>query len=81
MGRILFWLLLALVAYLGYRWWRVKRASLQRSASEPAQVEAMVRCAACGLNLPQSEALATDGQWFCSEEHRRRGATAPDSEG
>ena len=73
MGRILFWLLLALVAYLGYRWWRIKqRPTVGRDAAERAQVETMVRCEVCGLNLPRSEALAAADRWYCSEEHRAR---------
>lgn len=32
----------------------------------------MVRCAECGLHLPQAEAIAADERYFCCEEHRRR---------
>jgi hypothetical protein len=38
----------------------------------------MVKCEVCGLNLPQSDALAAPGadpkRWFCCEEHRRQAA-------
>jgi uncharacterized protein len=37
----------------------------------PPQVERMVPCGHCGVNLPQSEALESGGRFFCSEEHRR----------
>jgi uncharacterized protein len=34
--------------------------------------EAMVRCAHCGLHVPQSEAIMlSSGTGFCSDEHRR----------
>jgi uncharacterized protein len=74
MGRLFFWLLLALAAYVGYRWWRVKQhAAVERDAPVQPQVESMVRCAVCGLNLPQSEAMQARGRWYCGEEHRRAG--------
>ena len=31
----------------------------------------MVRCAECGLHLPESEAIAYQGKHFCCQEHRR----------
>lgn len=35
----------------------------------------MVACAHCGLHLAQAEALQdAEGRWFCSEDHRARGA-------
>ncbi len=30
-----------------------------------------VRCAQCGVHIPQEEALTADGKYFCSDEHRR----------
>jgi len=33
--------------------------------------EDMVRCAHCGVLLPSSESVESDGARFCSEEHRR----------
>jgi len=32
--------------------------------------ESMVRCAHCGVHLPNGESLAVDGRYFCSEQHR-----------
>ncbi len=29
-----------------------------------------VKCARCGLHLPRDEAIASGGQWYCSERHR-----------
>jgi len=74
MGRILFWVLLALAGYLVYRWIRIKQqSSLARDAGVRPEVEMMVRCEVCGLNLPRSDALGGDDRWYCGEEHRRRG--------
>ena len=73
MGRILFWLLAGLAAYLGVKWLLAKqRPSVERAKGEVQEIEAMVSCAACGLNLPQSEALQQGERWYCSEDHRRR---------
>jgi uncharacterized protein len=34
----------------------------------------MVSCAHCGLHLPRTDALPAGERFFCSEEHRQRGA-------
>ena len=33
--------------------------------------EDMVRCRHCGLHLPRGESLSAEGDFYCSEEHRR----------
>jgi len=33
----------------------------------------MIRCAHCGLYLPEGEAHAGGGELYCSEAHRRAG--------
>ncbi|HTN47970.1 MAG TPA: PP0621 family protein [Burkholderiaceae bacterium] len=77
MGRILFFLLLAVAAYVVWKW--LQRASTgrttdqRRSSAAPAQ--AMVSCAHCGLHLPRSDALVAGDRYFCSDEHRRLGAS------
>jgi uncharacterized protein len=77
MGRVLFWFLVGLAAYALWRWWDVRRRLPDRgdggAAARDRRGEAMVRCESCGLNVPQSEALADGPRWYCSEEHRRRG--------
>lgn len=74
MGRILFYVLLGIAAYVVYRWWRASQRVEQGRAGTTAREssEPMVRCDQCGVNLPQSEALAGGGRWYCSEDHRRR---------
>jgi uncharacterized protein len=75
MGRILFWFLLGLALYAAWRWWSVKqRTRARRSASGKITDETMVPCDVCGLNVPQSEAVAANGRWYCSDEHRRLGS-------
>ena len=72
MGRIFFFVLLALAVYLGWRWMKLQRLRDQRGtgAATPRQAQAMVSCATCGLHLPRQEALAQDERFFCCEEHR-----------
>jgi len=66
MGRILFWLLIAVLA-----WWFVKgvlkatRARDETIASRTTQGEDMVVCARCGVNMPRSEAREEGGRFFC----------------
>jgi uncharacterized protein len=70
MGRILFFVLLALAIYIG---WRLFKASQlprnERDTSVPRLP--MVSCAKCGLHIPRNEALVQDDRFFCCEEHRR----------
>ena len=37
----------------------------------------MVRCARCGLHLPEAEAILDRGKYFCCEEHRRNPSSTP----
>jgi len=70
MARLLFWLLIAVVAYAAAKHWMRLGAGRGRPADKPS--ETIVTCAACGLNVPQSEAHARDGRWYCSREHLER---------
>lgn len=75
MGKIIFVLILAVVAYLLIRGaTRTKRGDTPADRHAETPVENMKACARCGVNLPRSEALEADGHYFCSEEHRRLGA-------
>jgi uncharacterized protein len=78
----LIWLIMGLVRLLLFvllAWlvWQLLRPLLGKrddspSPRPPGEVENMVRCAWCGLNLPAGEALREEPHYFCSEEHRRR---------
>ena len=37
----------------------------------PGAGEDMVRCAHCGVHLPRSESITTQGSFYCSPEHQR----------
>ena len=62
-------LILAVVAV----WWLARgfrRKGAAKDATEAAP-EQMVTCKQCGLHLPQGEAIAEGGNFFCCDEHRR----------
>jgi uncharacterized protein len=77
MGRIFFFVLLAIAAYVGWQW--LRRTSLRGPAAgrqTPTAPQSMVSCAHCGLHVPQLEALPAGDRYFCCEDHRRRGAAS-----
>jgi uncharacterized protein len=70
MGRILFFVLLALAIYLAWRW--SVRAAVARSRPPPKlEAQVMVSCAKCGLHVPRIEALPAGERHYCCEDHRR----------
>lgn len=71
MGKLILLAIVFLAAYWVLRGYR--RSLERRDAGEPRSLENMVRCARCGLHVPRSESLERDGEFFCSEEHRRLG--------
>ena len=71
MGKILFLLVLALIAYVAIKALLRPR---NRNRGRDAPAEDMVACEHCGVNLPRSEALEAGGRYYCSEDHRRLGA-------
>ena len=56
-------------------YWILKgyRRSIERRGAPPPKQggEDMVRCAHCGVHLPRSESVATQGRFFCTPEHER----------
>lgn len=69
MGKLLFWLIVGLLI------WLVAKGLARRRVgkSQPvAEVEDMVRCAVCGVNLPRSEALLSRGRFYCGQAHREQ---------
>ncbi len=80
MGRILFFVIIALLIALGIYTTRSKkirdelRAEQKRDRrKDKASSEPMVRCAHCGLHVPRSEALPREGHYYCCAEHREQG--------
>ena len=56
---------------------RTRREEPGRPSAPRAGTPSMVRCAHCGLHLPEAEAVQDgEARWFCSEDHRVRGARA-----
>lgn len=59
------WFLLLLVGYLVWR----ALSRIPAKPQRPAAGERVVPCAQCGLNLPESEAIAEEGGFFCCRQH------------
>ncbi len=72
------WALLFLGLGLAYWWFIAKKKNKNRAAdnqikqTEPttAKPQQMVSCSHCDLHLPQNDALAQDGRYYCCAEHR-----------
>lgn len=72
MGRVLFFLLLAIVIYMVWRSMQRRDKAPPSPGTEPRTTpQAMVSCATCGLHVPRQEALLLGDRFFCCEEHRR----------
>jgi uncharacterized protein len=70
MGKLLFLIVLAAVAWILWRGLRARRSSGPPPRRQRA-VESMVVCAHCGVNVPHSESLSDGRQHYCSLEHQR----------
>lgn len=46
-----------------------------KTPTAPAGGENMVQCARCGVHLPRSEGITTQGRFYCSQEHQRADQT------
>ena len=64
--RLLFWI--ALIAAVVWLWRRANRPAAARPAQE-RDATPMVRCAQCGVHVPQDKALPHATQWYCSQAH------------
>ena len=71
MGKILFFLILGLVVYLLLKKQLGPRRPPGAGKPVPPTAEDMVKCAHCGVNLPRSEAIFSQGEFFCTPEHRQ----------
>ena len=75
MKYLLILLVIAVVAFMLGAKQRTAQPEERRNAPPtppppPAAPKAIVRCAQCGLHLPQDEALPGRGGMFCSAAHR-----------
>jgi len=67
-------LLLAIIVWLLFKIIKRYSRSLQtRTEAKKRTDEAvMVQCRHCGLHIPREDSVADQGQYFCSEEHRKQ---------
>jgi uncharacterized protein len=54
-----------------------RRVDRGEPKSPAAGGEDMVQCAQCGVHLPRSESITTQGSFFCSAEHQRAHQAGP----
>jgi uncharacterized protein len=80
MGKYVLWAIVILGALLVARMIAHRSAAKSLAKGKPAPQqpdsgasENMVRCAHCGIHLPQSEAILIEGRTWCSQEHVRLG--------
>jgi len=73
MPKLILLLFLGLLAYLVLKGFQRPPSSRPKTGRKARAPERMVACARCGINVPESEAIAGNGGPFCSEEHRRLG--------
>ncbi|MBS7244980.1 MAG: hypothetical protein KIG98_11715 [Comamonas sp.] len=78
------YLLVTLVLLVAVAVWRHKHRNAispkQRSGAPSRKnlsPQTMVCCAHCGVHLPQADASAANGQFFCSAAHQQRGPRQP----
>jgi uncharacterized protein len=66
-------LVIAGVLWFKHRLRAGRGSSTATGKEEQKPVEDMVRCQTCGVNLPRSEAILSQGRIYCCDEHRRGG--------
>jgi uncharacterized protein len=62
--------ILGLLLWLVWRWVIRPRRRRPVTGKPPPSVQNIVRCARCGLHVPEREALQHAGRYYCSEQHR-----------
>ena len=70
MAKIILLVLGLLFAYWILRSYR-RRVDRREEQGRAAGPEDMVRCAQCGVHLPRSESVTTQGSFYCSADHER----------
>jgi len=63
--------LFTLIVLFALAWWLWQRFTRPKKPRSPAAAKSqpMVRCARCGMHVPQDEALAHDNRWYCCRDH------------
>lgn len=81
MGKILFWVVAILAGMIVMRVLNHQKSKQRQSTSDPRReairqrAEEMVPCAHCDVYLPESQAYKKQGQYWCSPEHAKKGAS------
>ncbi|MGA6098512.1 PP0621 family protein [Stutzerimonas marianensis] len=71
--RLLFWIIL--IAAVFWLWRRLKKPASTRPGKRTEQASLkMVRCAHCGVHVPEEQALQSHDQWYCSQAHLQQGS-------
>lgn len=70
MTKLLFFILLGAVGVVWFKSQSRPRRDIERP--NQSEVEDMVRCRVCGINLPRSEAILSKGRTYCCDDHRRQ---------
>lgn len=69
MGLFRLLLLIALIVLVVWLWKRFGQL-LKSNPSKPEDSPLpMVRCAHCGVHLPQNQALQAGKHWYCNQDH------------
>lgn len=63
-------LTLAIVVWLLVLAYKRFVAPAKRTRAASPRIGTMVRCAVCGLHVPEAEAVKRRDQYFCCAEHR-----------
>ncbi|WP_372592216.1 PP0621 family protein [Guyparkeria sp.] len=69
MLKLLFWLVVALIVGLFFAIRNANRVRAEQQEREQTRALESVRCAQCGVFVPEEKAVRRDGQDFCSWEH------------
>ncbi|MDD0974251.1 PP0621 family protein [Pseudomonas fontis] len=70
MVRLLFWIALIAAAFWLWRKFKASNAAPTNTLDDPLK---MVRCAHCGVHLPNDRALHRGNEWYCSSAHLQQG--------
>ncbi|MFK3799907.1 MULTISPECIES: PP0621 family protein [unclassified Pseudomonas] len=78
MIRLIMWIALVMAAIWFFK--RLTQGPAPRPKTTPRENDAapMVRCAHCGVHVPQDRALSQGQQWYCTESHRLQGPATRD---
>lgn len=54
-----------------FRNWQEKNTMAKNKTIKDSQIKNMVQCSKCGIHLPEQEALKSNNQFYCCEEHKQ----------